>query len=1232
MSETSGTIKPKGAPPPTPEQRRAIETTDRTVLLSAAAGSGKTKTLTDRLISMIIRKENPLRLDRMLVVTFTREAASELRTRIERRLGEELAKDPTNASLLEASLLLPSAKIRTIDSFCNDLVRGHTETLGIKSRYRIPDEAEHQLLAEEILDALIKDAYDGVYAPPGLDIAYLCDCTVGVKKEKELAPTLLKLFSRLENYTEREALLLRAAEDMEAGAEVPFFSSIYGKAIRDALREMLRDHKNGLRRALTAAEEEGDALFLTKLGPLTVGLIDIIETAERATDISYSAVREALSVPLKPKISPQAPDGRLSESGLLAKHYRNRVIGDLTDFLKKYLVWEEKDIPYAMRECARLNRSAYLLLHELAARLAEEKRARGLCTFADLERYAYELLWSETGERTPLAEELRDSFDSISIDEYQDVNEIQHRIFVAIAKEDDLFMVGDIKQSIYGFRGACPDIFASLRSEMPAFEENKKSAVLYLTENFRSAKELIDFNNGIFDFLFEHLGESIGYKREDRLNTSKAPDASLPLPKITYLYKGRGSGTDYDQYALLAERIKPMLDAHTASLNERKERARREGDEEEYRRITEEKNKPLIAILYRGGDEKPPAIAKAAEALGISVCALDKQRFFEIPEILLALSLLNTVNNPHRDIYLAALLRSPLYSFTMNELIEIRNEGGDARSLLEALTRYTSAHPDFHKGVRFLHELSFFREQAKNSSADKLCNLLFTKTALYSLASEDGKRQLNILYDYARTYERNSFHGFYRFVSGLNRLVNEGGSLGAERERGNEKRVVVRTMHKSKGLQFPITFIIDAAASKRDHTSTEALVFHPAFGLQPMIEDQTRLAKLDHPLRRAALLYREREESDEALRTLYVALTRAEKQSYIIGQGISKPETVRLDAALMRAFPSPTMLRGEGILPSVLAAVGTNGLLASLEWLDARDRLASDEAPNADVPTPEPPLGETHGVAACEAELRERFSFQYPYKTHLLPAKLSVSRLSPDALSTDYAPFDPALALSAFGERLSLPSEEEEENEERPTVPAFLSGRDEDAAREAGIATHLFLQFCRFESLSGAPDGKDTHTAVKEELARLVREGFLHQSEAERVRLDELCAFAKSELLSRILCALRVHRELRFNTMLPASLFSRTPGEYEGEEIFTQGVMDLVLENADGTVSVLDYKTDRLSPRALSDRSEAERVLLGRHRIQLHYYREAAERIFRKRARAEIYSLHAGECFALKEE
>ncbi len=1192
----------------TPEQLRALETTDRTVLLSAAAGSGKTATLTERLIRMITDEKEPLDVSRMVVVTFTRSAAAELRERIARALDEALAQNPKSRHLLRSSLLLPSATIRTIDSFCNDLVRGNAESLGIPLYYRIPDPAEVKLLMAEVMDRLIEDAYDGTFRAEGLDVAYLAECATDARNVKELGPLLTKLHTSLDGYPDGLAIFRRSLEALEKAKKQPFFETPWGEIVKNETVSLLRDYAEGLGKARREALIEGDPLYLSSLDGAVAEVERFAISAAESAGVSYTAAKTVLSSFVCPSL--RSGDDKLLTASLAAKRYTKRFEGALRGLLTRFFAWEEKDIPYAAGESARLTRTVLLLLEEFDRRYTAEKRRAGLCTYADLEHLAYRLLYGDDGKTTALARELRDSYDAICIDEYQDVNDLQHLIFEAIAKPHNRFMVGDIKQSIYAFRGAKPSIFASLRASLPSYEEGKESTVLYLTKNFRSHGHLIDFNNAVFDFLFDMVGEGIGYRAEDALVCGKEPPAfSLPLPELLYSHKQVGSDDKTTEWDIIAEKIRDLL---------------ANGKRDDGSPI-----KPSdIAILYRSGTARPAELSDALLSHGIPVLTKDTRHFFENPEILLALCLLHTVNNPRRDIYLAGLLRSPLYGFTMEELIALRRT--DGTTLYDALCAYTETHPDFLKGKRFLSELSRFRSVSEGESADRLCRRLFEETALYAVTDTEGKKRLRTLYDCARKYEGGAFHGLYRFLSYLNEIYESGASLGADRVLGDSEGVKIMTMHASKGLEFPVCIVADTKPYERGHK--EKLRFHPSLGIALSVRDESGLAVLDNPFYIALEAAEERDALEEEIRVLYVALTRASEQMYITAHSSAKADTVKEAASLLSAFPSRTMLGSTAYFEWILAALMRKSHLGrslldtntavrayvrgTAETEEYKEEVSTEEKKEEHAPTPEE-------IQHYYKLYKERFSFTYPHAAAELPGKVSVSRLYPAYLDEE-EPFHPA--EQAFLEAAEPP----EAKEEKHTVPFFLSGVEGNVAAKAGIATHLFLQFCDFSALKGESD-EELRSAVLRELDRLLASGFLHKLDAERVRVEEIVNFAKSDLQKEILQAKSVRREFRFNTWLPASLFSdKAPEKYEGQKIFTQGVIDLLLETEDGALILADYKTDRLTRDMLADPEKARELLLTRHATQLRYYAIAAERIFGKKPRAvKIYSLHAGKSFSL---
>ena len=1257
----------------TDEQLAAINTTSQTLLLSAAAGSGKTATLTERLIRLITRKENPLRVSRMLIVTFTRAAAAQLREKIAEALGRALEENPENTFLAEQMLLLPLAKIRTIDSFCNDLVKENADPLGISPSFRIPDGAESVILSSSIMEEVVNDAFCGLFEAEGLSVALLADTLTDVKDDESLAPYLLDLYQKLLGYRKGVSLLEENARALDAAASSPFFQTPWGKEARRLLTQTLSDLTEGYERAFVDSfgedgKAKGSLAFAENYKDATRKEINafkaLLSLLQEERD--YTCIKQAFFACKKETVGKKkAAD--LSEENLWFKEYRNTAWKIFVDKRDTFFAWDEDELPYAFIESARLSKGLSLLLTEFHRRYMEEKKRRGLCDFSDLSRYALGLLLKENGERTALAEELSLSYDAICIDEYQDVNEIQHLLFEAISTPQNRFMVGDIKQSIYAFRGAQPSIFAQLRQDYEKESDTASHTVRFLRRNFRSKENILSFCNRAFDFLFGVLGKSIHYSSEDdRLNPPQkdkedAPSLLPPAPAIYIVGTQKGEEENEEE-----EDGIPYECLFVAKEIERLLREEKKAD-----------GTPLspsdIAILYRQGAKRPVHFSAALARFGIPAFTEDKESFWDKKEVLLALCLLNTVNNPRRDIYLAGLLRSPIYRFSMDDLIRIRRESGKeaALPLFDALLAYAEAHPDFQKATRFLSDLSRFREMAEGMPADKLLRALYTETRLFSYLEEKEKQNLLLLYHYAHRFEAVAFHGLYRFIDHVNSMTEKGLSPGEGRTLGNEKGVYISTIHHAKGLEYPVCFVVGCGVSLKKRKPKESpLVFHERLGVAAAVCDRTGFARLDHPLLATVKSALSEQAMEEELRVLYVALTRPKERLFVTASlGARSPENALKNGMLISRFPSSALLTHYAYYIDWLLGAFSVGVEEKKETplfsfavslAEAQDAPQEPPAPLSEASAPAENADRAQEKATrCEANaspsltaeelaalFKRRFSFVYPYEAQTrLPRKLSVSRLSPAALDEK----DDPITLV-----LQEPKDERANAEQPKTLPRFLSGKEENPAAKAGSATHIFMQFCDFPSLipsaalsalrqSPAPKGA-SHAAitalspsllfalVEKEIDRLTAAHFIEKGDADRIYRKEIVAFIRSPLFTAILQSQKMLREFRFHALLPASLFTEENQEALQEEtLLVQGVMDLLLFTEDGIILV-DYKTDRLFPQKNAnsslqeDQPSPEELLRLRHSPQLTYYKAAVEKIFDAPPKETlIYSLALGK-------
>lgn len=1218
----------------TEEQLAAIGERGKTLLVSAAAGSGKTATLTERIIRTLTDEEKPGSLARMLVVTFTRASAADLKNKISRALGEALESGGgMRRHLSEQLLLLPGAQISTIDSFCIQLVRENAVRLGLSPAFRIADRAEGLLLQESVMERLIDEAYEGT--AEGIDpraFEELVDCLTDVRGDKSLSEKLLRLYNETQGFARSHDLISDMAGQLrEACGHAPY-DTVWGQYIRlsgldltESYIARYEEHCHAL-----AADEVAAQKYLPAFEEDLANLRALRATL---TGADYTAVRTAFLDFPKPKLG-TIPAAKKSGEAAAAQAMRNgffEQLGKHRDRFYAYTAEEWGLMLTALSDAVGLLGRFIALFGE---RVSEEKRRRSLCEFSDVSHAALRLLYDEKGETTELAREIATRYDYVYVDEYQDVNEVQHLLFAALAQPRGRFMVGDVKQSIYGFRGAQPEIFAGARRAflpLSAAGEEDEAAALTLSANFRSAKPILDFVNMVFGGLMEGVGEHIGYDPAcDALRPGLVQDAPPPVVTVTLFEKGETRKTAEE-----AEEEEGEREAEEEEEDEQPDAEACYVAETIVHLLAEERvnGKPLapgdIAILTRttGAGER---FAKALAARGLRVDRPSGKGFFLNPEVLLAVSLLNVMDNPRRDVYLAGVLRSPLYGFTFDDLVALRTEGEEGATLYEALLTYTAAHPDFQKGERFLAELSELRRMAESMPIDRLIWQLFHITGLLSLAGADKngapearRANLMLLYDYARRFEATSFKGLFNFIDYINEVIARDESIEEGRvQSGRADTVRVMTMHQSKGLEFPVCFVVGCGAPFNRQDTTAPLLFERELGCALKLRDESGLARLRNPVWQAIGARIGEKQLEEEMRVLYVALTRPRHKLYVTGTIKGAEERVAAIGAGRPRLRATEVYACKNYADMLLATWEAAPFCELL--CKGATALSAPAAPQVEEEAPTIAYDPAAVSAAAEV-LRERFSYRYPAAHVLgLPSKLSVSRLYPGVLDEREETVD--LAPGLAGEAETETGETEETAYKPAPVPLFFGGEREDSAAAAGTATHLFMQFCDLDRL--AVEGG------KAELARLTEKRFMTEKDAALVRLHEVEAFRRSPLLAALReTGARLFRELRFHVRLPASDLTQEDEKkaaLAGETVLVQGVMDAVLCRPDGGLWLIDYKTDRLSAAERRDKAAAAEKLGTRHARQLSYYALACRDMFgRLPDKVLLYSLALGDSIDL---
>lgn len=793
----------------------------------------------------------------------------------------------------------------------------------------------------------------------------------------------------------------------------------------------------------------------------------------------------------------------------------------------------------------RVSKAVSRVLSEFERRFSEGKRERGKIDFNDVERFAAAIFCREDGSPTEEALEVAKKYKYIFIDEYQDTNRLQDMIYTALSHFGSRFMVGDVKQSVYQFRGACPDNFVKYRRE---YENGGEGEAIFMSENHRSDSGVIDFSNLVSDYMFPF--SETPFEADDRLVCAKKNgDGGAPCEVCVVEESPDGELRECDY---VAYRISRMIGHDTLRNGE----------------LVRPKD---IAIIMRTG-AMASEYKNALEARGIPVKNSASENFFDHSEVLLLLSLLSAVDNPTSDIYLAATMKSPLFGFTMDDLVVLR--GHDRLPLWYSVRRYAEGNDD-GLSLRlkdFTEKLNSWREMSRNMLCHKFLGAVITDTGFTSLVDESGngrlRRSVKKMYSHAIKCAEGG-GGLHDLILYLKGLMKGKDSKDAA---SDGDAVTIITTHRSKGLEYPICFLSDTARQFNMLDSKAPAIIDPQSGFFMKLPDPDGIVRCDTPYRCAAALASVSALKEEEMRVLYVALTRARERLIVTMRTRDGAKAMEDSRKRVELGANAYNVLGVDSAAAWLLDCATLNMGKTCFVLN---RVKAEDVACAEAAETERELS-AEKTGELEKMLRSKFTFEYP-RAHLagIPAKLSASKLSSDVLD--------GVAVA---------------DSDIPPAPAFLSGERKATAADRGTATHLFLQFCDFSALL---------SDAEKEAERLLSLGYISAETKDIIRMDEVEAFAKSRLCARILRAKEMYREVRFNHMLPAADFTENAElkaklSADKTEICVQGVVDCLFTDENGKTVLVDYKTDRLSEEELADRSLAEKKLISRHRDQLMTY------------------------------
>ncbi len=1181
----------------TSEQRSAIEARGHTLLVSAAAGSGKTAVLVQRILEQVLDPKDPCDVTDFLVVTFTRAAASEMREKMTKAIYEELERRPGSRRLERQLALMPSAAFETIDGFYYRLVREYAGKLGISPAARIASEAELTLLYESVREELLEE----YYGKKDEDFLQAVDYFSGSRDDSKFLEVVDQLRRLTSAYPQRDAFLERQVQLYESPPA--FEQTPYGKALLETAALRIEYAQLLLQEAMEAAQQD-EVLEQKYLPALTVyeqALSDLQKAVERG---DFDGAFHLLKAFEPPRFAPAAKADKV---------LREQVSGR-RDLVKKQMI-QLKDKCFfltagqAGQDAKALSgalRGLCGFTGELERRFSTAKNERRILDFSDLSHLLYDLLVESVQDGvirpTDTAREISKRYREILVDEYQDTNELQDVIFRAIARrERNLFFVGDAKQSIYLFRQAEPRIFVEKRRTFaPVSQQDAPCRQLTLSTNFRSCRSVVEFVNAVFEqAMSEELG-GLSYQGEALcFGAPYQTEQDVPV-ELRLLAKEQGQqesaqqeeGESFDEAEYVARLVQELLSTALVTEKDGTRRAARKQD---------------IVILMRSVKDAAPLLEKALAQHGIAAYSDTPEAFFSRPEVLLLMSLLECIDNPLQDVALAAVLRSPLCGLSPDELAQIRLSLPD-RPFYDAARAAAGSMPALSL---FLEQLGRWRELARREPVEKLLYTVIEETGLMAIVSAMPMGELRCenvrqLVAYAAEYESTAYRGLFRFNRYLEGLRRSGRDLPAARLSEDSDLVRIMSIHKSKGLEFPIVILCGLGKARNKTDMRQKFVLNGEVGVGLKLRDTQRLVEFDTLQRAGVLCKNEREALAEELRCLYVAMTRARERLLLVvdarKRGLSKLE--------------PVVLKSGRIHPVQLLDAASLGelLLLTLQTTDAGKSICRHYGLQECRVYREIPCqvyverGESFTQEQCDAAPPQQcrtgqgsppFSGWAPLPesgAERLPAKLTVTRLK-DMLHAGQDSDTPA------GERVSAYRLQKAVFRR----PSFVARQQAPTPTEAGTAMHELVQFAYFRGLA-----EDPYT----EIDYLVERGFLSARQRELISIDMVKAFTDSLLFSRLLDARWLKRELKFTVLAEAG--ELLPGLNErqrGEKLLLQGVIDCIYEGDEGIVLV-DYKTDRV---------RAAQVLVQRYQNQLRLYADAYFRMTGQRvARAVIYSFSLG--------
>lgn len=1184
----------------TKEQQQVIDLRDRNILVSAAAGSGKTAVLVERIITRLTKDASPIDVDQLLVVTFTEAAASEMKERIRGAIEKALEEHPENVHLQRQATLVHHAQVTTIHSFCLSVIRDYFHTIDLNPGFRIGEEGELKLLKRDTVEELLEERYQE-NTP---DFLRFVESFATGKDDKKLEELILQLYEYSRSYPDPKAWLERCKKQYQLETAEEFEACDFVKSILKEIESVLNDLEENLKYGLAVCnEEDGPAPYEKALE----SDLQVIQKLRRAK--SFSEMQQMLNGLKWDRMS--ACRGKdISESKKeIVKMIHDEVKKTIGKLAEDYFAEEVESILQDMRSSKSNMEVLAKLAEDFAVLFAEKKEAKNMIDFSDMEHYALRILTTEQDgnfQPSAVAKEYQEKFKEIMIDEYQDSNFIQEAILTSVSTmskgQYNVFMVGDVKQSIYRFRLSRPELFMEKYDTYTT--EDGKMQRIDLHKNFRSRREVLDSTNFIFYQIMQKDFGGIAYDEKAALYVGASYEEHPGNETEVYLIDTDDLAVEENKRELearfLARRIKQMVGQHEVV----------DKVTGQYRKVRYSD----IVILTRSLLGWTDVFLRTLTQEGIPAYSVSKEGYFETREIKMVLDYLRILDNPKQDIPFAAILASPFANLTSEELARIKNET-EGKCFYDRVCAYQISGESNQLKTKledFLQQYEMFRKKVPYTAIHTLLWELMDETGYgdYIAALPGGTQRtanLEMLIEKAIQFESTSYKGLFHFVRYIEQLRKYDVDYG-EASIIDEASDVVKLMsiHKSKGLEFPIVFVAGMEKMFNMQDSKGSIVIHSELGVGLDAVDLETRTKTPTLLKRMIQREEQKENAAEELRILYVAMTRAKEKLILTGTVSNLEKRLRGYGSLgkreERVLPYMRRVKArkyfDWILPAlyrnqamdaVLEEVGistafTNPLyrekIPMTVHLLHREDLAIEDVLEHTVNEVTKQMlqnwdTETLYDAGMRKQLEEQFTFVYPYE--------SDSKMKPK------------MSVSELKKQIYLEAEEIEEEEVIPLLPKFMQEETEMTGASRGTAYHKVMELLDFSKTYTEED-------LERELQRMQESGLLTSQMRECILVSDILSFLESS------AGKRMHRASENKCLYAEQPFVLGEETEHGETTLVQGIIDVYFEE-DEELVVLDYKTDKVW-RA--------QELVERYKVQLEYYAKALERVTGKRVKEKI--------------